>query len=351
MPVSVQVRLLNRYFMKKLYLILFLNFGFVSAFGQSFSVEDLVTMTGYPNSKFDSYVARKGYRSLSFVSNDSLAYSYYDKKAKEVHPDDFILKSTTEDRAIIAYQTPSLECFNNLQEELKAEGFHYSKVSGDHLLYQKGNITIKPVKKKDGDKTVYCFVVEKKALPKARDVVFAEDFLQITSHEYLVHVFGESNVRKDNFYFSESEVNKCSVLFPNTNMQVIFIWADEVNNRNISFILVGGQLRAESSLTYHKQIELNAWQSKQGIQTGMTLKALHQLNEEEINIHGWESDQPGVVAGNNKGIVNFKNIGVILNCLDCNEDSYYSKDGMIKASQLIKEGRRVYISTIIILPG
>ena len=337
--------------MKKFYLIVLTIFNCAAALGQSFSIDDLVSMTGYPNSKFDSYVARKGYKSLSFVSNDSLAYSYYDRKAKEVHPDDFILKSTTDERAIITYQTTSLADFNSLQEELKKEGFHFVEGSGEHMLYQKGNITIKPVKKTEGGKTCYCFIVEKKALPKSRDVVFAEDFLQITSHEYLVYVYGEENVRKDNFYFSETEVNKCSVLFPNTNMQVIFIWADEINNRNISFLLVGGQLRAESSLTYHKQIEQNAWQSKQGIQTGMTLKELHKINEEDINIHGWETEQPGVIVGNNKGAINFKNIGVILNCLDCNEDSYYSKEGIIQASQLIKEGRRVYVSTIIILPG
>ena len=336
--------------MKKLYLSVFIALTAFTATGQSFSVDDLVSLTGFPNSKFDSYVARKGYKSLSFVSNDSLAYSYYDKKAKEVHPDDFILKSTTEDRAIIAYQTTSLADFNALQDELKEEGFEFAPTSGEHLLYQKGNITVKPVKKKEGEKTVYCLVVEKKALPKARDVVFAEDFLQITSHEYLEYVFGESNVRKDNFYFSETEVNKCSVLFPNTNMQVIFIWMDELNNRNISFLLVGGQLRAESSLTYHKQIEQNTWQSRQGIQTGMSLKDLHKLNEEDINIYGWETDQPGVVVGKNKGAVNFKNIGVILNCLDCNEDRYYTTTGIIKASDLLKEGRRVYVSTIIILP-
>lgn len=336
--------------MKKFYLSVLIALTSLAATSQSFTVDDLISLTGFPNSKFDSYVARKGYKSLSFVSNDSLAYSYYDKKAREVHPDDFILKSTTDNRAIIAYQTTSLDDFNALQEELKEEGFEFAPNSGQHVLYQKGNITVKPVKKKEGEKTVYCFVVEKKALPRARDVVFAEDLLQVTSHEYLEYVFGESNVRKDNFYFSDTEVNKCSVLFPNTNMQVIFIWMDEINNRDISFILVGGQLRAQSSLTYHKQIEQNTWSSKQGIQTGMTLRELHKLNGDDINIHGWETEQPGVVVGNNKGIINFKNIGVILNCLDCNEDRYYSNTGVIKASDLLKEGRRVYVSTIIILP-
>ena len=154
--------------MKKFYLSVLIGLTSFAATGQSFSVDDLVSLTGFPNSKFDSYVARKGYKSLSFVSNDSLAYSYYDKKAKEVHPDDFILKSTTSDRAIIAYQTTSLDDFNSLQEELKQEGFDYAPNSGEHLLYQKGSITVKPVKKKEGEKTVYCFVVEKKDPAKGK---------------------------------------------------------------------------------------------------------------------------------------------------------------------------------------
>jgi hypothetical protein len=219
------------------------------------------------------------------------------------------------------------------------------------VVYQKANVSIFPSVKKEGDKTVYGFIVEKKELPKARDVVFAEDLLQFSSHEYLVAAYGAANVKGDVFYFSEKELNKCSVLYPNTNMQVIFIWEDEINLRGISFILVGGQLRAQSSIGYHKQIELNAWQSKQGIHAGMSLKELQTMNGEQLKFYGWDTDQPGVLLNKNAGSLNFKKLGLVLNCLDCNEDKYYSKSGILGSEDMLKENRRIYVSTMVILPN
>jgi hypothetical protein len=193
--------------------------------------------------------------------------------------------------------------------------------------------------------------VESKVLPGAKEMHYAEDLLQLNSHDHLVAVYGAAHVKKDKFYFSDEEVNKCSVLFPNTNMQIIFIWKDEVNSRDVSFLIVGGHLRAENSLTYHKQIELNTWQSNQGIRSGMSLKELQQLNEAPLYFYGWESEQPGVLINKNNGRIDFKNIRIVLDCFDCSEDKYYTKSNIISSADILRENRRVFISTIIVLPN
>jgi hypothetical protein len=341
--------------MVKFYTAFVLILFSITARSQSFSMGDLVSLTSYTTAKFDNYVAKRGFKSRGFTpSADSLAYTYYDKKGKEEHPELFITKYNSEDATRVAFQTTSLAEFNKLNEQLKEEGFTYAQDNDNKvatpLVYQKANITITPITKTEEGKTVYSFLIEKKALPKGKDIAFAEDLLQLNSHEYLVAAFGEANVKKDIFYFSEKEVSKCSVLYPNTNMQVIFIWIDEANCRNISFVLIGGQLRAQSSLNYHKQIELNAWSSKQGIRAGMSLKELQKLNGEHLKFYGWESEQPGLLMKKNNGNLNFKNLGLVFNCLDCNEDKYYSSTGILSSEEMLKDNRRIYISTMVLLP-
>ena len=335
--------------MIKFYATLFAISLFLGAQGQGFSLNDLVNFTGYTPSRFENSISKKGYRMDGYANGaEGLSFTWRNKK-RETTAEKSIFKSDKEDKATIAYHTTLADEFNNLSQQLKEEGYHYTE-GAKKTVYQKGSITILPQKKEDGEKTVYSVSVERKALPKAKDLHFAEDFLQLTSHEFLASVFGEAAVKRDQLYFSEKEVNRCSVLFPNTSMQIIFIWNDEENLRDPAFLLVGGQLLAESSVAYHKQIEQNVWQSRQGIYSGMSLGELQRLNGGSINIHGWQSDRPGVVAEKNSGTIDFKNLNLVLNCLDCNEDQYYSKNEMLKSDNVLKEGRRVYVSTIIVLP-
>jgi hypothetical protein len=57
-----------------------------------------------------------------------------------------------------------------------------------------------------------------------------------------------------------------------------------------------------------------------------------------------------MVNKNNTGNVDFKTIGAQLNCLDCNEDRYYSKNGLINSHDLLRDNRRVYVNTLLIFP-
>ncbi|MFN2439233.1 MAG: hypothetical protein ABR503_08530, partial [Chitinophagaceae bacterium] len=81
-------------------------------------------------------------------------------------------------------------------------------------------------------------------------------------------VFGAANVKKDVFYYSATETNKCSIVFPNTNREVVFIWNDESNYRNTAFLVIGGNSKTNISANFNQQIEQNAWHSKQGVYSG-----------------------------------------------------------------------------------
>jgi hypothetical protein len=336
--------------MKKIYITLCLAWFCACARSQGISLNDLVKYTEYSPAKFENSIAKRGYRMSGFNSGaESRAYTWHAKKAKADTIEKSLFKFDKDGETTIAFQTTSAGEGDALLRQLNKEGYHY--VEGAKLeLYQKSNITIQPIKQEDGDKTVYRFNIERKELPKASDIHFAEDFLSLTSHEYLATVFGASNVKGDQFYFSEKEINKWSVLFPNTSRQVIFIWNDEENLRDPAFILIGGQLMAQSSIAYSKQIEQNVWQSRQGIYASMSLGELQRLNGSSFNVWGWQSDQPGVVARKNTGAIDFTQLSLVLNCLDCNEGSDVVKNELLNSDNIIRQGRRVYISSIILLP-
>jgi len=338
--------------MKKLYTTLFIALFCNAAQGQAFSMDDLVSLASANTAQFGSYVSKKGYRTAEAEpASNRLVYTYFDKKAKEEQPPrKHIYKQEGHDKAIVAYQTTVQAEFDRLCNQLQQEGYTFSRQDGEPL-YQKGPVTIRTSSHIADNQAVYSLIVEKKTLPHPSNLAFAEDLLQLTSHEYLAAVFGANNVRKDVFYFSETEVNSCSVLFPNSSRQVIFIWQDEAGKKDIDFLLIGGHLRAKSTVNYHKQIELNYWRSRQGIRSGMTLRELEELNGQPFDIHGWDSEQPGVIVEDSKGKIDFKKVGVVLNCFDCNEDRYYSKTGTINSAKLLSQGRRVFVNTLVVLPS
>ncbi|MBD0278354.1 MAG: hypothetical protein ICV81_10390 [Flavisolibacter sp.] len=336
--------------MKKLYASLMIFLLFFNAEGQNISINDLVGFTSYPVNKFDALISRRGYKPYGYQSDMP---AYY-KATKDKTLETIIARQEVNDAATVTYQTTSPEEFSGLKNELQKAGYLYTEgknKKGELVqLYQKGNVTVQPVIKTEEEKKVYCFLVERKALPRVKDIAYVEDLLQLSSHEYLTVVYGEANVKKDLFYFSEQEVNKCSVLFPNTSMQVIFIWDDEDNSRNISFLLIGGHLRTQSYRANNGLVEQNKWRSSQGVFSGMSLKDLVALNGQPITFFGWQSDQPGLVLKKNTGNIDFKKIGIVLNCFDCNKDNYYSKTEILSSTQVLNENHRVYVSTFIVLP-
>lgn len=337
---------------RKCFLFLLLLPAFLNAQKPEFSMKELVAFTSIPAGKFDSYISRKGYKPQAENTETDFGNFYKVSKDKSIHK--LLGRYDKSDTSALFFQTNSIEEFNELKTELIENGFINSSYDSVKALfpkvYQRANVRVYPsVKEVDGS-TIYSFQVERKELPHSADIVFAEDLMKLVSHEYLATVFGPSNVKKDIFYFSEKEVNHCSVLFPNTNLQVIFIWKDEENHEDLSFMLLGGHLNTKGAQGFNRAIEMNKWRSQQGVYLGMSLRDLEKLNGAPILFYGWESEQPGMISPKTTGNINFKKLGIQLNCLDCNEDKYYSKSQLLSSSDVLQQNGRVYVSTLVLVP-
>lgn len=340
--------------MKKLYFLSLLFFS-LGAHGQDFDLKDLLGYTEYSVTKFDAHIAKKSFKRDYFSPKESsTSYTYFQtKKSKGKQATKAISYQAVKDRTFIGYQTSVTEESNTIKEQMRKAGFHHyagkQPPTEKPLLFQKDNFTIiTSIEIKDST-TLYTFWVERKQLPSAREAVFAEDLAHFSSHEYLVTAFGERNVVKDVFYYSEKETNKCSVLFPRTNREVIFIWDDEENYRTIDFMMVGTGLMTKKSADMTHSIEHNTWRSRQGIYSGMSLQELQDLNGSDLSFYSWHLDQAGMLAPRNSGQIDFKKIGVVLNCLNCYDRSLKAVN-IVKSSEQLAEQRKIYVSTMIIIP-
>ena len=197
---------------------------------------------------------------------------------------------------------------------------------------------------------IILFMIVKVTLFPSQEINFAEDLFVFNSHEYLKYYFGEENVKKDIYYLSEKKIGKCSIIFPNTNRQVVFLWGDEVNNNNLSKIYIGGQLMAESSITYDQNVAENIWQLKSGIRQGMSLYQLRKLNDAAFDFNGGNSAYTGMVATANSGKLDFKKESVVLGCMNCNDAAFYKKT-IVNSDEAIQDERILFVHTIILDPA
>jgi hypothetical protein len=182
-------------------------------------------------------------------------------------------------------------------------------------------------------------------LPALESIRNAEDLLQFYSHEFLVSVFGEKNVIKDLYYFSEKEVTKCSVLFPHTNRQAVFIWGDEINLSGPIYLVIGGNLNTASNANYDKVVEENVWRSKDGIYSGMSLNDLIKLNNSDLNFYGKDSKFPFMVVPDNRGVLNFKKNRVVLGCLNPNGSGLLNNE-QVSGNEALFDNRAMYVFMI-----
>jgi hypothetical protein len=334
-----------------------------ASYGQIPVVLNLVEATTVPKQKFESYVSKKGFAYLSSsYQTDTIAKDYnfrgYGKNkikdsVQRLAKRAVTILNTKEDFCF-TYRTTSPEEFKKIKTDIKGEGFfsyeEIDSVSTSPHLYQSKDLTINISSKQiDDSLTEYSFLVRKQIFPKPKEIIFAEDMFVFNSHEYLSYYFGEKNVKKDIYYLSEKKIGKCSILFPNTNRQIVFIWGDEVNNCKLVKMYVGGQLMAESSLGYDQTVAENIWQLKSGVSPGMSLYQLRKLNDAAFNFHGGNSANTGLVLEENNGKVDFKNENIILGCMNCNDVAFYKKS-IVNSDDAIEEERILFVLTIVIDP-
>jgi hypothetical protein len=336
--------------MSKFFWLLFFLSGY-RASPQNFQLNDLKDLATFDVQKFDAHISKKEYkRDYNSPTESRTVYNYFQSKKSRGNLARAISIQEELDKTIICYQTSSQAEFQKLKEQINKDGFKsYAGKTSHEAILQKDNLIINlSIEVKDSINFFTC-LLERKELPKAKDILYAEDLINLTSHEFLCFLFGEANVEKDLFYYSPTETNKCSILFPNTNREVLFIWHDEINYRKPAFLMVGGNLKTSSSSNFNKPVEQNAWLSKQGVYPGMSLAELQILNGKEVRFYSWHLDQAGMLAPKNTGQINFDLLNIVLSCLNCNEFGFQQVN-IIESQKAILENRKIYVSTMIILP-
>jgi hypothetical protein len=345
--------------MRKIILLSFCVIITASTNGQNFSVDKLLDMLTLTVTDVEKQLMKKKFRSsgTDFLGDTALTlYQYYPVKSKKKITDSVsrkFLVTALNETFKHTYQTTSATEYKGLIEALKQQGFYceYEKDTTIMLpayLYQHGEYTAEASLKIAEDTTWYTITFHEKHLP-INYIHFAEDLLQFTSHEYLTYFFGANNVKKDVYYFGEDNIAKCSVLFVNTKLQVIFIWKDELNRRKIANLLLGGRHKLKSQGENDGFIAESDWLLKSGVHSGMSLADLRRLNEKNIAFCGGDAPNPGLVFPESTHKVDFKNADMVLGCMDCDDDKFMHTK-MMNADKALDEGRALFILTIILYP-
>ena len=322
---------------------------------QSFTVDDLVTLSSLPPKKFDNYMTEKGYMAGGKrMQDDAMAFTFFEKVSDK--PEDSVFES----RQVGLYKKDNAYCFafsTTCQKEYE-EGIrrlrnsHFSYVdsvdtSDAPLFFQHRNLTVHVSTSMEEGIPVYSFLLKRKELPGS--VQFAEDLLNFDSHEMLLAYFGEKDVQKDVYYFSEKKVKRCSVLFGNSNQQAVFVWEDENNLCKLSYVLISGILPTENGLPFNDNIGRNKWAFRSGIYSGMSIRDLLRLNGNDFKFFGLGSEFSMMVDPENTGNIDFKKTGIMLTSLDGN-GSALLKRTKVSAEHVVENRIALHVFYIMLTP-
>jgi hypothetical protein len=343
--------------MKRILLILILqNFATGILHSQSFNIGDLVSLSSQPTKSVDHYMSKKGFDLFSSkLQNDTIEASFHIKikaKNKYIGPKRSIDISLRNDTKYFILHTSALNEYLDGQQSLIKSGFFYDDKKDINkeksMLFQKGNITIEASTEEENGITQYNFKLRLKKIPVA--VKYAEDLLQFDSHEFLVSFFGEQNVKKDMYYLSEKQLQKCSVLFSGTRYQVVFVWGDENNLNNLLYVLVPHVLPTVSAEKVNAITGNNEWQFKNGIYSGMALKELLRLNQTDFGIYGNISEFAFMVKPVADGKIDFNKTAVMLSCNNCDDIKMFNQQ-VISALDVARKDLPMYVNDVIIYPS
>jgi hypothetical protein len=324
----------------------------------SIVVDDLLNLANVSPKGFDSYLEKKGFsikrRSLR---ENQMAYSYYEKETTKPAVGNSLASRRIDvykktDTWFINFHTSSLPEYEMARKRLKKMNMFWSGQDADTLsplLFQRLTLTVLATIDSAETGEAYSIQVRKKELPAPASIQYAEDLLGFDSHEYLVSFFGSNNVKKDKYYFSDTESKNCSVLFPNTSDQAVFIWDDEGNYRKLSYILISGLLSTPGATHFTGSFGQNRWMLKNGIYPGMRIGDLLKLNANDFEFFGKESEYTYMVEPKVTGNINFKWIGVGLNCFNCDQSEVLDH-AKVRATDAVKNELSLHVSYIMLKP-
>jgi hypothetical protein len=326
-----------------------LFFAGQTLWSQTFSLTDLIDFANYSPSKFNTRITKFGFKPQE-EETDFVKYSFQ-KISKDKKIEKSITKFNKDHIGSIAFEKMTDSEYLLLKAKIDGEGYTSGITKGDAELFQKGNITISahPVIDSALNEKYFNVKVETRVLPRLKDIHYAEDLLILDSHENIAALFGKYNVVKDVFVHSDGRTKKCSVLFPNSTNEVVFIWEDEVNYKSVAVIRIGGSPHTKGSEKYNSAIGQSSWTSNQGIYVGMSLKELEQKNEAELEFYGWDWNTGGTVVSSKNGKIDLKKISFILSCFNCDGPKYKSNK-VNSSTTALEEDKRIHLSTMVLLP-
>jgi hypothetical protein len=344
--------------MGKILFILAISICFMlNAKGQSITVDDLLSLSSLSSKNIDNYLNKKGFVSTGkSLQNNLLGTTFSEIRKKKSKDTSGIVRSincySNDDADYFVLSTSSIQEYQKGNDRLKQAGFRVDSIQANSpagaAVYKKNNITIAANSVADEDIPIYIFSLKKRELPQADKIKHAEDLLEFDSHEYLVSYFGKRNVKEDVYNFSDKQLKKCSVLFPNTNQQATFIWEDEKTLSKISYILISGILPTASVMQFRSSVSENKWTLKNGIYSHITIRELLELNGTDFEFYGKNSEFSYMVSPESTGSINFKKTGLILGCFDCS--SLLLNQKKISAMDAIGKSLDLYVVYIMIMP-
>jgi hypothetical protein len=337
-----------------LFMVLLLGFRASAVFSQSFNVRDLLDLGDLPSNGIKNYMFKKGFVLNHNIVDDTiqLSFSPVVKMRKKQHPiqRDVEFYQNKLSRNFI-FHTLIPDDFVDGKRRLVKSGFTYDKkkdIDKDSLmLFQRRNISIIASKQMKDSVPEYFFELKQRKIPDS--IIYAEDLLQFDSNEFLVSYFGEKNVTQDLYYLSENELKKCSVLFSGTLYQVAFVWGDENNLDNLSYIIVSNLLPTKKGKQNSIVNESNSWKFKCGIRHGMDLRELLRLNQMDFYIYGTKTDLAFMADPGNKGRLNFRKTAMMFNCRDCYDNPIFDQTE-ISALDVVKARLPLKVFDIIVYP-
>ncbi len=340
------------------FLLLFLIYCVTvqTSFGQSLTISDLFTLSSIPSKKIDNYLGKKGFE-LASINYDGEINNLSFLQKKKSNRDDGQVNRTVDlykkdDCYFFILTTSSIAEYENGCNWLKknkfffAPGLDSSRTAG--YTFQKRNYVVNAGLILNENDTTFRFSVRRKEIPDPNGIQYAEDLLRFDSHEYLTSFFGEQNVKKDYYYFSEKELKNCSVLFSNTNQQAIFIWDDDENYSNLSYIIISGIVPSMSAVQYTGYVSQNKWVSKTGLYSGMELRDLVKANRADVNFYGRTSEFSFLINPDTKGGIDFKKCGVMLGCIGCSGTRGLLDKEKISAQEIFDNNLRLHIFYLMI---
>ena len=322
---------------------------------QSFTVNDLIKLSSLPSNDIDRFMGKSGYILTSGKIQDDVMEAGFTLKPRLKKnysgPTRSIEVKFKADQKIYILHTSSLNEFTQGRELLNKNEFFYDaakSITADlPILFQKGNIAVQTFAATDSI-TQYTFVLTARRIPD--HIKYAEDLLQFDSHEFLVSFFGEDNIKKDMYYFSEKELQKCSVLFSGTPYQVVFVWGNGNDLDSLLYIIVPHSLPTVSASKENAFTGNNQWELKNGIYPGMNVKELLRLNQGDFDIYGNKSELAYMVKPKGNGKIDFKKTAVTLNCASCDELKIFNQEE-VSAIEVTKKDIPMYVNEVILYPS